>query len=216
MSLKDKAAVGIAVLFHFSGFIGMLGSAKPWFVSMTPLTLLLMFGLLIFAEQNKDRKYYQYLLLVFATGLLVEIIGVNTGLLFGEYAYGGVLGYKVLGVPLLMGVQWFATIICSAHVLKYVSKKLKQQLSPIVFSLLAALITTACDFVLEPIAIDFDYWTWEGGLIPIFNYVCWFLISFGLHLMGALFFKKEEVSIFGVVLYFLQLLFFVSLLFTLP
>jgi bisanhydrobacterioruberin hydratase len=69
--------------------------------------------------------------------------------------------------------------------------------------------------VLEPIAIDFEYWTWKGGLIPIFNYVCWFLISFVLHLIGELFFKKNEISIFGVVLYFLQLLFFVSLLFTL-
>ena len=43
--------------------------------------------------------------------MLTEAIGVNTGLLFGTYEYGANLGFKIFGVPLIIGVNWTVLII---------------------------------------------------------------------------------------------------------
>ena len=54
-------------------------------------------------------------LLGFLTGMITEILGVQWGWIFGNYQYGDALGYKVLGVPLLIGVNWaLLTIITGA------------------------------------------------------------------------------------------------------
>jgi bisanhydrobacterioruberin hydratase len=209
---KNKIAIGLALLFHFSGFIGMMTSAKSWFVALTPLTLILMFALLIWTEENKGPKYFQYLALVFIAGMIVEIIGVNTSMLFGVYEYGSVMGLKLLGVPLLMGIQWFATIEISAHLIRYLLHFKNKNLSPFYFALTAALVTTIFDIAIEPVAMDFDYWNWEGDKVPMYNYVCWFVVSFILHWAREQFFKKEGINIFSAFLFLLQVAFFLGLI----
>jgi putative membrane protein len=42
---------------------------------------------------------------------------------------------------------------------------------------LAGLLTVAFDWIMEPVAIRLDYWTWAGGDIPLQNYLAWFLIA---------------------------------------
>ena len=48
-------------------------------------------------------------------GFGVEVIGVETGLLFGDYEYGSGLGPKVLKVPMLMGVLWWILLLGTHH-----------------------------------------------------------------------------------------------------
>ena len=43
--------------------------------------------------------------------------------------------------------------------------------------MLAALITTLIDVVIEPVAIALDFWTWDADEIPLQNYAGWFVIS---------------------------------------
>ena len=43
--------------------------------------------------------------------------------------------------------------------------------------LLAAALATAFDFLLEPVAVRLDYWRWRDGVIPLQNYVAWFLTA---------------------------------------
>jgi hypothetical protein len=33
------------------------------------------------------------------------------------------------------------------------------------------------DWIMEPVAIRLDYWTWAGGDIPMQNYFAWFVIA---------------------------------------
>lgn len=211
MLKKNKIGIFIALLFHVSGLIGMMTSAKPWFVSMTPLTLLLMFGIFLWTEENKSKAFFQFAVIAFIVGIIVEIIGVNTALLFGTYEYGTVMGLKLLGVPLLMGIQWLMTILCSSHLLKYILRYKKMNLQPLSFGLLAAFITTMFDVAIEPIAMDFDYWNWKDNIVPFYNYICWFVISFGLHWVNEKYFKREFINILGVTLFVIQMVFFLVL-----
>ena len=53
------------------------------------------------------------LLLIFLIGMFSEFIGVNYGVIFGEYIYGNNLGFKLFGVPFLIGLNWvILTVIC--------------------------------------------------------------------------------------------------------
>ena len=51
-------------------------------------------------------------------------------------------------------------------------------LSRIIEALLAGLICTAYDFILEPFATTTKhYWVWTEGTVPVLNYVAWFVLS---------------------------------------
>ena len=175
---------------------------------MTPLNLLLMFGLLLWTEEKKSSGFYLFSFIAFFWGMIVEVIGVNTSWLFGTYAYGAALGYKFMGVPWLMGIQWMVTISCSAHLLHFVLDKRKVRLNALPFALVAAFITTLFDAALEPIAMEFDYWSWENDIIPFYNYVCWFMISLLLHWMKVYYFKRDYINSFAAILFLIQFVFF--------
>ena len=99
--------IGLLLLFHFFGLLGMSFAAyKNLFLTLTPLNLLL--TLLVFFKLNKDfsTKFIMLSLLIFLIGFSVEAIGVATGVLFGNYTYGGVFGYKLFETPILIGVNW--------------------------------------------------------------------------------------------------------------
>lgn len=214
-SKKLNISIFIAILFHLSGLIGMYTDARPWFISMTPLTLLLMTGLILWNEKIIYRELILFFGLCFSFGYLSELIGTSTGLLFGEYAYGYAMGYLVLGVPLLIGVQWFVTVFSIGHTVLFSYRLVygnghRSILTNFLLIIVAAGLTTLFDFVLEPAAVSLGYWEWHpDGVIPLFNYISWFFIS-GFLLVP--FFMIEQISrhinYFSVILIFIQTIFF--------
>ena len=154
------------------------------------------------------------------------MIGVQTGILFGNYSYGAVMGCKVLDTPLILGVNWFIVVYCSGmsvYTLKSrlidrtsswaAGMKIKFKAIPIILG--GALLTTFYDWLMEPVAVRLGYWRWNGdGSIPVYNYVCWFLIS-GLLLSIFHVAKFEKLNKFAVNLMLIQLLFFLLLRVTL-
>ena len=93
-------------LFQIFGAIGILFWNSQWFINMTPICLLLYFSLLII---NNTKHSIFFLCITYFWGFLSEIIGVNTGLIYGSYIYGNSLGIKFLNVPLIIGFNWITT-----------------------------------------------------------------------------------------------------------
>ena len=218
---KYHLATFITLLFHVSGFIGMFTANRQWFIDYTPLNLIIVF-VLVLLTQVKNVPFFGFMALCFITGMAVEMIGVKTGLLFGQYHYGNVLGQKVFNVPLLIGINWFIVVYCSGVVVtlyhNWLQEKYNQDgriLSPAVMSFSfitdAALLTTIFDWLMEPVAVKLGFWQWNGsGEIPYFNYLCWFVISsLLLAVFRRLRFDKENH--FAVHLLLIQLLFFGAL-----
>jgi putative membrane protein len=102
----------------------------------------------------------------------VEMIGVNTGLLFGTYEYGDTLGIKWLGVPLIISLNWVLLNLSAYGVFK------NTKMHFIFKALLASLLIVFLDVLIEPVAIKLDYWDWENETIPFKNYLTWFVVSF--------------------------------------
>ena len=210
------------MLFHVSGAIGILCTPyKQWFVQNTPVNLLLMAALLFYTQKEKNKFFYLFAFIAFATGMLTEIIGVNTSLLFGNYSYGEIMGSKINGVPLLIGIQWFVTIFCSGSIVHqlhlYLEKKYqaigilvspKLQFISLIFD--GAVLATFFDYIMEPVAVKLNFWQWQNNMIPMYNYVCWFIISLALLIIFKLL-PFNKANHFAIHLFIIQVLFFIAL-----
>lgn len=221
-NITINIALFIALLFHFCGAVGMIATGyRQWFINNTPLTLLLMCALLVITQSGKNARYWIFFALCFFAGFLAEVAGVNTGLLFGDYEYGNVLGYKLWNVPLLIGVNWFVIIFCAGSITQqlneWILKKMGNDEKPAriiqQFSFIAdaAFLAVFFDWVMEPAAIKLQFWKWlPDGKIPFYNYVCWFVISaMLLFIFNRFNFNKHNQ--FAVHLFIMQVLFFTAL-----
>jgi putative membrane protein len=167
--IKKRATYLILFLliFHTIGII--IFTSKPEAANLSWLNLLLS-GLVLFISEKFSLRTLAVFLLIFIGGYTVELIGVHTGYLFGEYSYGANLGTKLFGIPLIIGINWYAIVLSSSNLIK------KIKLPLIVKAIIAGILCTVMDFFIEPIAIQYDFWSWQGE-IPLYNYICWFLFS---------------------------------------
>jgi len=144
-------------------------------VQLTWFQMLLTTGVLIYVLREKNSLgFYKFLGLSYTVGFLVEIAGVNTGIIFGAYSYGEALGWKIWGTPWIIGLNWFIV----TYIINQVIGKWKLQ--RVVHAILAGIIITFLDYIIEPNAINLGMWSWESQDIPLKNYIAWFVISFGL------------------------------------
>lgn len=188
-TFKIRLSIGIIWLFAISGIIGVASSAQDWFLSLTPLNLLLSLLMVLIHIKTYNFKVVVALLIPFLFGFTAEVLGVNYGLIFGNYAYGENLGYKLLGVPLMIGINWTLLTVVTADVSTYISKNL------IVSALIGAALMTGLDLVLEVSAPRFDFWEFDQGIVPIQNYVGWFVTAFLAHLAFQSFMVRTNKTI---------------------
>jgi len=201
-------AVFMAVLVHVSGAIGIAFFDRNLFVSLTPVNLLLMFLLLLWNEGSLRIPFLLSLLIAFFTGLFTEMVGVHTGWLFGSYVYQPVMGPQLLEVPLLIGLNWFIVVYASFILVSRFYKL--HHTAPWLIALLTALLTTLFDWLMEPVAMELGFWSWENNAVPFYNYFCWFVISL---LLARIFvrIKTPIVNMFAVLLLLVQTAFFIFL-----
>lgn len=151
------------------------------------INILALIAVIIVNKLDRQRLQIWILICAVATFLL-EIIGTNTGLIFGNYNYGTVFYFQFFGTPLLIGLKWVVVILGSVTAAKFIIftflNKLKVIENPeslsfiFLVSFLASLVATLFDWFLEPVAIKLGYWSWDGGFIPFTNYLAWFIITF--------------------------------------
>lgn len=119
----------------------------------------------------------------------MEALGVATGAIFGDYAYGPTMWFQWLGVPFVIALNWCVlTLACNDFALRIADKVFRPGPSKrsitqiIVTTALAATLTALYDVAIEPVAIALDYWQWGGGDIPLQNYLAWAAIAFVISL----------------------------------
>ncbi|WP_435625110.1 carotenoid biosynthesis protein [Flagellimonas sp.] len=193
-------AIGIIWLFHLSGIIGITLGFKDWFLTKTPLNLTVCLLLFILVFPINTLKRASLFLLFFVMGMFAEWLGVNYGLLFGDYIYGNNFGPKLDGVPWLIGCFW-ALLACIT------SAMLSNMKIPVWGKgILAAGLMVILDFFMEQNAPNFDFWEFVGHP-PLQNYVTWFILGLLMQWI-ILRFKFTGERTISWHLYFAQLTFF--------
>lgn len=125
-------------------------------------------------HQDGNRSFVIYCIVTYLIGFGIEALGIHTGLIFGHYQYGETLGWKVIGVPLTIGINWLALIYSAGIIMSgwTISDPLK------------IIIATTCivllDMLIEPVAMKYDFWNWENNIVPVQNYIAWYIVTAGL------------------------------------
>jgi putative membrane protein len=144
-----------------------------------------------------------WLAICFILGWTAEFIGVHYKWLFGEYVYGDVLGPKIFGIPLIIGVNWILVVYGVCTTLNMLFLKTNR----IMKAVIAAMVLVSLDFLIEPVAIKLDFWTWALGDPPTQNFIGWFCVGL---IQTSLFYLIVPLSEnrLAPVLLLLQVLFF--------
>jgi putative membrane protein len=183
---KLQISVFVIWLFHVSAVIGILLGHADWFLPLTPLNLLLCFGILLWNIPQVNIRDFSVLLIPFAFGMVAEWLGVNFGLIFGDYAYGNNLGPKIWGVPWMIGVNWAILVFLSASI----AQKITQNIW--VGATIGAALMVLLDLIIEIVAPVFDFWEFNNNIVPLQNYIGWFLVAFLAHLLYQRLFTKHQ------------------------
>ncbi len=189
--------------------VGVLGhlidSTLPIMKTLTPFTLLLTGGVVLyFSLKDSSGNLVLWVIITYLITFFLEVVGVKTGFIFGEYSYGNTLGLKLFDVPLNIGFNWVLVVLGAIKIAK-------RFLSDYFFvALLTGVFAVIFDFFLEPIAIKLNYWNWKEVQVPLQNYLAWFVIAF----LFSVLFQNMKVKIKSTLVekYFItQLIFFIIL-----
>ena len=167
----------------------IIGLGIPWsrtfFTYLIPFVFLVAFVVLFVTDRSDQKVFIPYAVLIFFLGLLVEIVGVNTGIIFGDFSFGKTLGIKLLGTPLIIGGIWLMLVYCSTVIVSSLTS------NTYFISFLATVLMVVFDMVMEGPAGILDMWNWDWANIPMQNFLAWFIISWILN--GILQFRKIKL-----------------------
>ncbi|GAA4893043.1 carotenoid biosynthesis protein [Actinomycetospora straminea] len=116
-------------------------------------------------------------------GLLVEAVGLATGVPFGEYRYTGTLGPEVLGVPVVVPLAWAMMAYPSLVVGRRLAAALGRGRGAV--TVLGAWALATWDVFLDPQMVEAGHWYWLEpwptlpGVpgIPVSNFAGWLLVA---------------------------------------
>ncbi|MBK6949449.1 MAG: carotenoid biosynthesis protein [Haliscomenobacter sp.] len=199
----EGMAIAVLSILYAVGVVGVLLPIHPDFIFLTPLNLLISVSVMLGFHQRWTSRFVAYLGICFVVGFGAEVYGVQTGRLFGAYTYGEVLGIKVFETPLLIGVNWVLVTYSAAAAVGAVFPKLPR----LAGSALAAVSMVLLDVLIEPDAIQYGFWTWDNGNVPMQNYLGWFLIALPLQLLLGAWIGRVKSNV-AAALFILQGLFF--------
>jgi len=166
-----KISVFIIWLFHLCGMVGISYGNKDFFLAFTPINLFISFVLLFVNQKQLESKELKSAFLIFFIGMVSEILGVNYGLIFGDYVYLDNLGVKILGVPVLIGVNWIILTFITGSLSSFIFK------NKYVSILMGAILMIGLDLLIEPVAPLLGFWIFDLQKVPLQNYLGWFVIG---------------------------------------
>lgn len=167
---KYLSIVKIFIIIIYA--VGVIGILLPQYselmASLTPVTLIISFFLiLVYQEEKIGKRFITIALILYFAGLILEMIGVNSGKIFGVYTYGENLGPKIYNTPWIIGINWVMLSYLTATIsIKWFNNRWLK----IIFG---ASLMLLYDFFLEQSAPVMDLWTWEGNAVPLLNYFSW-------------------------------------------
>ena len=196
------------IIFYVVGLVGLLiPFTFKLFKMITPIALIVNFLILTaYHKGSFQKKTLLAFLGIYVVGFFVEVLGVQTALIFGNYSYGNTLGLKLLETPIIIGINWL--FLCYATTSIFENFEMNIVLKVIGASLLMLLY----DIVLEQVAPILDFWYWANNKIPLQNFVAWFFVALVFNSVIKLL-KISTKNSMAKIIFISQFLFFLGLYF---
>jgi putative membrane protein len=194
-----SSGVGVMIFFYASGIVAhIIPQLRIIAFTMTDLFL---FGINAYLlkdvlDKNIGKSLLYWILPVYFFTFTMEVIGVATGKIFGTYHYGSNMHLKVLGVPLVIALNWLVLALAINSISLRIFK------NKWIVSFFSGVLIACYDFFIEPVAINLDYWQWQGGVVPFQNYIAWFIIgsfvSWPLHAFNLKYYSPLLIPYLGI------------------
>lgn len=174
----------IAALFPLFGCLMMIlssdWSGMPRILSFNPI--LILFGVFIMRLPLVsgllpliNKKSALLIATLTAYTYIIEIIGVSTGLPYGEFEYGVSLGPMLFDVPLALPLFFiplvFNSYLLSTLLFDFTDRRILRVPTVVLMVILI-------DMILDPAAVSLGLWSYSQGIyygVPIQNYIGWIL-----------------------------------------
>ncbi|HBH48451.1 MAG TPA: carotenoid biosynthesis protein [Bacteroidales bacterium] len=176
-----------------------------FYLTIAPSLLLVTTAMLAF-HKEWSLKTILVLFTIFAVGIGIEIIGVETGEIFGTYSYQEALGPKIDHVPLMIGLNWVVLTYCSNAIVKKLTK------NTFIIVLFGALLMVIYDLVLELVAPTLHMWKFSTPYPPFRNFLGWFLLAVVFHVL-LITFKINTTNRVARFVFFIQMVFLMLIYF---
>ena len=111
----------LLIVIYAVGIGSVLSGYADSLMQLTPFNLLFASALLLYNAEGIGKTFLGWFVLVACAGYLFELLGIETGMVFGEYYYGPGLGLKLFGVPLIIGINWAVLVFATAAVVQIIS-----------------------------------------------------------------------------------------------
>jgi uncharacterized membrane protein len=165
---------------------------------LPPLLFALLHGRILWGW----RGILLFFAICFAVSGAIEKIGISTGFPFGRYFFTDVMGPKISGVPIFLGLAYLGMGYLSWVVASLILGWEQRDLAGwrvVALPAFAALVMTSWDFCLDPVwSTIVRAWIWtEGGSyfgVPISNFVGWYGNVFLIYLLFAFYLRGRATK----------------------
>lgn len=162
--------------------------AELWYISVISI---LLFGAPVVVYTIRWLGLRSGLLLIGALGvyaLVFEIIAVKTGLPYGNFTYGGLLGPKLFDlVPVTVLLAWTPLVLGVLAVLTTIKPPWQR-------AIVATVSLVVIDMVLDPAAVHIGFWAWDiPGFyygVPLINFAGW-VLSGGIAFCAVIYLQQR-------------------------
>lgn len=178
------AAIFSFVFLLFGSFLYYLG--LEFVILFTPVVLAMVLATIVYFWEEDTKKKIFTIGSVAISGFVVEAVGVNTGIFFGDYSYGNLLGWKVFGTPIFIGLLWFLVSYSAYTIVKELNNARWMRIS------LGVVLIVSFDLILEQFAILYKFWNWPGNEVPLSNFVTWAVLGLVYLVFYELTLKKKD------------------------
>jgi putative membrane protein len=207
----------IAVLLHAVSLVGLIYYDREWFINAIPAGMLFMFLLLLFTQKKLNGSMLLFVALCVLTGMTYGLVNTKTG----DFKFGDSLGPSIDTVPLVTGVYWFIIIYCSGITIHTLLNRIldkittnptamRPTLKAMSVMVDAAMLSVLFALLVEPVAAKLDWWQWEKGSTPFYNYACWYIVS-ALLLLDFHYAQFNKENKFAINLLLIQAMYFLLL-----
>ena len=195
------------IIFYLVGIIGFsINYTHMLFTYLSPIILILTLCLLFYYDRKAtDRKRIIFFSFVFISSYIIEMIGVNTGLLFGKYQYHHGLGIKLFETPILIGINWILMIYITSSIFTKLKYGFISQI------IIPSSLMLIYDIIMERAAPKMEMWSWADNIIPIQNFLMWGLLAFVFHSIRY-FLKIEIKNKMTLPIYLAQIILFIFII----
>ena len=202
--MNPKLHVPVWVLFAAVVYLIAVEAVRPWIdlpgLGNIGFTLVFVgFSVLHCAACEGWRRTGLFFATAAVVSYLLEEIGVRSGLVYGPYHYSDMLGPKLGHVPVLIPLAWFMMIypswVTARALLRGVDTRRAAGMTAL--AVVAAMVMTAWDTVMDPGMTAAGNWVWEQGGpyfgVPLRNYAGWLLTTFLVYLGAGVIWRVTEL-----------------------